>query len=236
MRATKQTEVFYFDDLPQTTREIVESLLIETIDEVEGWKPSDETIDTIECRSRDGFIPFSHNRGGLMARQFTDLMSLWGSGITVSHKKAQAEIERQIEYNLELAKETFFEKHTKELKKIGITEETDPRLNYHDLYKMKHGDLAERLSQLESKYLSDHDSSIMFEVRFMYSGCDETGTHRAFVSCAVNTEGPYHRPSISWAPGVFCEGAEETEIEWTTDTELRERLSKALQETSGEIF
>lgn len=228
--------VQYFEELPLTTQDIVQTLMQDTIDQVEGWKSDSDLFEKIECRRRDGFIPYSHNRGGLVACQFTDLINLWGSGTQVAHVKAQAEIERQIEYSLELAKESFFEEFETELKNLDIMDKTDTRLNYHDLHEMQQVQLAEKLSMTEHEHLSDGDSSIMFETRFMYHGQDEEGIHSASISCAVNTEGPYHRSSISWSPGTFCEGSKEVEIEWTTDEELQTKLSAALNKTSSEVF
>lgn len=225
----------YFDELPQAVQDSVRELLLETIEQVEGWKSGDEMIDELECRARDGFIPRSFNRGGFVAHQFTDLSALESSGKSVAHERAAAEIQRQIDYGYQCARETFFEHHKQELEALGITSNDDERLNYHDLYELKQGRLAEELSEYERENLSDDSSSIMFEARFMYHGKLD-GVHSASVSCAVNTEGPYHRSHISWAPNVFCEGAKEVEIEWRTPSELKRKLKSALKRTSGEVF
>lgn len=226
----------YFDELPKSTQELVKECLVETIKTVEGWRDAEEDlIDEVECRQRDGFIPFSHNHGGLEATQYTDLNQLYSSGIRVAHKRAQAEIDRQIEYSMDCAKESFFEYHKDALQKIGITSIEDASLNYHALCDLNQSKLAESLSECETEALCGDDGSIMFQVRFLYHG-KENGIHSASVSCAVNTEGPYHRSHISWSPNTFCEGAKEVEISWRTESGLKRQLVKALKQTSEDVF
>lgn len=228
----------YFEELPKGTQEIINELCLETF-ETAGETWAGPNVESIECKRRDGFIPSSANHGGIMIRGFTDLAHFDSTGEQVAHEGARAEIERQIKYSLECAMEGFKEKYGDELKALGVT---DDQINYHDLYELetktknkRFSSLAEELSQYEHENMNDDQSSIMYEVRFMYHG-KEDGKHVASVSCAVNTEGPYHRSSISWAPGVFCEGTKETEIEWSNQTELKKVLKKALAETSKAVF
>lgn len=234
MKQLKIKQDGYFQDLPQDVQDLVRELMSETIEQVEGWKSTEETFEDLECRRRDGFIPSRGNRGGLVSNQFTDLSNLWGSGDRVAHVKAQAEIERQIEYGLECARKSYFENNKAELIKVGVLNAES--VSYHDLCDKGHSALAEDFSDCEYENLSDESSSIMFQVRFLYHGINEDGKHEASVSCAVNTEGPYHRSSIPWTSNVFCEGASEVEIEWTAKRELKAKLAKALNETSSKIF
>ena len=226
----------YFSDLSDDQKELVRELVESTIDQVAGWKYGEDLFEEIECVSRSGFFAFDSNRGGLRARQFTDVYGLEGSGTSVSHEGAQKEIKRQIAYAYECAREAFFKVNSAKLIALGIKSVTDEKLNYHDLYEMKQGTLAEELSEYERENMSGDDSSIMFETRFLYHGADENGLHSASVSCAVNTEGPYHRSHIPWSPGVFCEGAKEIEITWKTTAGLKKSLAKALKQTSEVIF
>jgi hypothetical protein len=191
-----------FDSLPQATQDLVRELLEDAARGRGGpdcWKPHDDCFEEIECHSRDGFIPFGHNRGGLTYRNFTTLLDYYGGGYNAAHKGANDEIWRQINLVLDERPES--------------AEASDEHLDA----------------------LGSDDSSIMHEIRFMYHGC-ENGVHRASVSCAVNTEGPYHRSHISWAPNVFCEGAKEVEITWKTDGGLARKLKRALAETSKAVF
>ena len=233
MKALKRSNETYFEELPQAVQDLVRELIIEAAEDrngPDGWKPNDECIENVECHSRDGFIPFSHNKGGLEYNNFTQLSDYWGGGYSVAHAKAQAEIERQIEYSLQCAHETFETNNAEELKGIPA----DKR-NYHDLYELGHGKLAEKLSNTEHENLCGDESSIMHSFRFLYHGCED-GIHSASVSAAVNTEGPYHRSHISWAPNVFCEGAKEVEITWRTESGLKRKLKKALADVSKAIF
>ena len=171
---------------------------------------------------------------GLVINDFTDLSYFSDNCESVSHKGAADDIQRQIDVGLQFAREGFFEKYEAELKTLEIESADD--VSYHDLEGKGRSDLAEEFSEYERENLSDDSSSIMYQVRFMYHGTDEKGNHTASVSCAVNTEGPYHRSSISWMPGVFCEGAKEVEIGWKTEKQLQTRLAKTLKDVSAEIF
>jgi hypothetical protein len=236
MNAKKLKAEGYFQDLAQGTKNLIIELCKETMkDAPEGYLPGENSdgLSEIECKQRSGFIPFDSNRGGITIRQYIDLMGMWGGGYSVAHKKAQDEIERQIEYGLKCAKERFFEHNEEKLKDLGIV--SFENISYHELIDIGQRDLAEEFSEYENENLSGDDSNIQFEVRFMYHGKTD-GLHKASVSCAVNTEGPYHRSSIPWAPGVFCEGAKEIEITWNTQKELKVKLQKTLVKCSKEIF
>lgn len=224
----------YFDELPKETQDIIRELLIEMAenrDGPEGWKPSEDCIDDIECRSRSGFIPFSHNKGGLTYRNFATLSDYHFGGYGCAHEKANKELERLAEYSIDCAMESFKEQYKDELQGID-----DNLINYNDLYDMGKGNLAERLSELETESLTDENSTVMHEFRFMYHGVDDEGNHSASVSAAINLEAPYHRSHISWAPEVFCEGGKELEITWKTNKQLTKRLKDALMEVSKEVF
>lgn len=224
----------YFKDLPYSTKEIVTDALLTAMDNVEGWKFQKDLISEIECIPRDGFNPAHYNRGGLTATQFTNLLTLWASGSTVSHAKARAEIERQIEYSLECARESFFSDYKDTLQLHGITSLEE--VEYQTLIDLSLRDLAEKRDQYEMDILQDTDSSIMFEIRFMFTGINSEGEFEALVSSVVNTEGPYHRSSIPWAPSVFCEGGLESAITWANDEELKSKLNKLLKKQTDEVF
>lgn len=223
----------YFDGLPKGTQDLVFDILNETFDAyVTDTYPYDakDRTEEIECRSRDGFIPHWFNRGGLEVRVFKTLGDLLSSGAQVSHKKAQAEIERQTEYMLKLHREHVFEKFQDLLKTKGIAPD---KINYSDLNYLAEQDadlkqVANYFEDTEHDFLDDSESTIMFTVRFMYHGKID-GEHSASISAAVNTEGPYHRSHISWAPEIFCEGAKEIEITWRNQTELKKALKRALE-------
>ena len=235
---SKNQNETYYPQLPAKHRDAIEELCIEAIEDCQGWKSPE--VEQIEYMARDGFSPFSHNHGGITINQFTDLQGIVGSGMYPSHKGARADIELQYNYNIELVAEQVFEEFEDLLKKHDIL--NSGPCQYHDIQdRIDQGakdlkPVLRRIEDLECKYLSGEQSSIMYEVQFMYHGTDENGVHMASVSCAVNTEGPYHRRSISWAKDVFCEGAKELEVEWRTLKELKTKLKKALDTCASEVF
>lgn len=244
LKFTENNESKYFNELSKETQQIVKDAILKAADDrsgPEGYKSNDDALSSIECKSRDGFIPFSHNKGGILYRNFTTLNDYFGGGYIVKHKGARKEIERQIDFSLQSASEAFFAHHGHKIVKYKMTVENT---NYHSLLKLeeKHPNdkdlksISETFSEYERSNMDGDDSSIMHEIRFMFHGVNDEGKFSASVSCAVNTEGPYHRSSISWASGVFCEGAKEIEIEWRTDKQLIKELETALKLCSKEIF
>jgi hypothetical protein len=243
----------YFEELPKGTQELVKALLLEVFHDATNldlYPYDDDAIEFLECHSRDGFIPHSFNKGGLEIKGFTDLMGIFGSGQFPSHEGARKEIERQIEYSINLVSESVFERNQEVLESRGITQKQTTYGHIQDLIDaqkkqltldgkpQRDGDLdniLEDIQETETEILGGSESSIMYTMRFMYHGKDN-GTHSASISAAVNTEGPYHRSHISWAPNVFCEGAKEVEITWRTQKELRQKLKKALEQVSKKVF
>jgi hypothetical protein len=82
---------------------------------------SKDRISELDCRSRDGFIPFSHNKGGLEAIAFIDLYSAYSMG-GVGFDNADVTIVKYYEYCLE----SLELKNTKEL-----TEEQHSQIEHY---------------------------------------------------------------------------------------------------------
>lgn len=224
------------EHFPEHVKEFIKDTLLSGL-ETDGHELYTIQVEEVEFKHRDGFIPSSYNRGGFDAIGFTDLISLWSSGTEVSHKKAQAEIERQIEASFDYLRDDLSEKYSELMTKFNLTKED---LTYRNLDKLseKHPeltDLFKAFEEGEDSYLSDDSSSIMFSARFLYHGYDN-GTHSASISAAVNTEGPYHRSHISWSPSTFCEGAKEIEITWANEKEFKRKFIKALNQCIKEVF
>lgn len=237
-----------FPLLSKRIQSIIEDAILKTAQErngPEGYKTDDESIEEIEFKSCDGFMAFDHNRGGLTYRNFTDLMDYFGNGHVPAHEGVAKEIQRQIDYSLESLSESVYEDHKSLCLELNIGE---TECQYHaidqyirtsdNLTDAQKTELKQMLNEIqggEYDSLSGDDNSIMHEIRVMYHG-KIGGVHTASVSAALNTEGPYHRSGISWAPGVFCEGAKEVEITWRNNAELKRKLDKALKKVSKEIF
>jgi hypothetical protein len=239
MRALKlqNQDSDYFDQLPVKTQSLVSELLTEAMQNNGHRLCVERDAEQIECRSRDGFIPFAHNLGGVEINSFTDLGYFWGGGYSVSHVEANSQIKKLIATSFEMHAESIFETYKDLLTAKKITVE---QCNYHDMNDLAEKDselldIAHELENTEMDFLSGDENSIMFQIRFMYHGKAD-GKHTASVSCAVNTEGPYHRSHISWAPGVFCEGVKEIEIEWKSDAGLKKTLSATLKTLVSKVF
>ena len=232
----------YFESLPEAIQTIVRDLILDAAGNKGGpecYKRDEDAIESIECQVRSGFIPFDHNRGGLVYQNFTDLSAYWGGGYSCNHKDAAKDIERQIEYSLKMAADATYDRFKAFFDAAKIPKS---KINYCDLVELQensnsdtYDEIVSYIQDAETECLSGDYSSIMHEIRFMYHG-EENGIHRASVSAAVNTEGPYHRSHISWAPGVFCEGSKEVEITWRTEGGLKRKLKKALAEVSKAVF
>jgi hypothetical protein len=227
----KQQPEMYFDDLPESIKTIVRDSL-EYHYNVDTFSADFEDI---ECKSRDGFWAASHNKGGLIYRGFTDIMMIQGSGCFPNHGKARAEIESQVQYHYDCIAESIYDQFKALIDSKGLNKS---HCYYHEMYEqsLKYPELSKVLSEIEeAETCGIEDNTIMFELRFMYHGM-VNGVHSASISAAVNTEGPYHRSSISWMPGKFCEGAKEIEITWRSDKSFETKLNTALRKCVSEVF
>ena len=238
----------YFENLNETAKEIVKEAILKAAQDrkgPEGYKSDEECLEDVECHARDGFMPFSHNRGGLTYRNFTDLMAYFGGGYTVAHEGAANAIQGQIDYTFQSISEDVYTDHKSICLELNIGEnecsyctlqefeETSENLTENQKVELRK--MMNEIQEMESERLSGSENTIMHELRFMYHG-KENGVHSASVSAAVNTEGPYHRSSISWSPSTFCEGAKEIEIKWRNNAELKRKLDKAFAKVSKVIF
>ena len=187
-----------------------------------------EDFSPIEYERRDGFIPASYNKGGFTLRRFTDVMSICGSGDLPAHKKAADRIEQLYTEHLHDCCRMTVEEFKTQFDALDISS-----IDYPALEKLshKHKWAEKALLFLESAECNNHEITVMFELRVMFHD-----KHTASVSAAVNTEAPYHRPSISWSPDTFCEGAKEVEIEYASEEEYEIELEKAVQEVVAAIF
>lgn len=226
--------VGYFEDLSKGVQEIVKELIIDAANDsinVEIYKRDEDAIDSVECHSRDGFIPHSFNRGGIQYTNFTDLSSMWGSGCYPTAERSNDKAQAAVDESLQHASETFFENNRELLNKLGIT---IAQCSYSEIQELeeKNSELkykSEELADLENEFMSGEQNSVMFNLRFMYHGKSAKGLHSASVSAALNFEAPYHRPGRQ-------EFAKEIEITWRNVSELKRKLRLALKKTTKEVF
>lgn len=223
-----------FESLSKTTKNILSETLKEYFSNLYGPDLfiANSEPDEIEYHSRSGFILSSYNRGGLVLRGFTDIHTHWSTGYRPSHKKAAKEIENQIEYGHSNVRESVYEAHKDLFDSLNIIKD---QIDYNLVESLNNDDIMRTFERMEEAYLMTSENSIMYEMRVMYHGC-EKGIHKASVSAIVNTEGPYHRSHISWAPNVFCEGVKEVEITWRNESGLKAKLDKAFKQVIKCVF
>ena len=235
----------YFENLRLSTKDIVKELILkhaENRNGPDGYKSDTECLEDIECHSRDGFIPFSHNKGGLDYNNFCTLSDYNNGGYVPASPKAASEIERQIEYSYSMARDMLAEK-IGPLDMEHFFNDDKENLSYHGLSELeenlkKSGDTEKALKV--SQWLREYESieqdcfngdsdSIMHQLRFFYHGKDAKGIHQASIVAVINCEGPYHRAGRN-------EGCKEIEIQWRNNAELKRKLDKALAKASKAVF
>ena len=221
----------YFDQLSKLQQDMVSRMVKEAFEEgVTADMYVERDPEQIECRSRDGFSAFSHNRGGIDVSGFCDLGGMWGSGYSPNNKEAAAKIESLIESSHKFAAEAFFEKHAALFAKWNLTIED---ANYHRMEEIENSPnsefkgLANEFSELEMESLSGDESSVMYQIRAMYHG-ESNGTHSMTVFASISaSDAPYHRRADSVSKIL---------IEWKTGAQLKKRLAKALKEATEAGF
>ena len=142
----------------------------------------------VEYKSRDGF--FGYTDGGYEYRWFEYVSMMSGSGKSLPTKPLDAELNRQVQYNYDFAKENFIEKYPQIVEKLG-----EDKINYSDLQDAGYDSEAEELSEMEMDY-SGEDSIMMRVFAYYYSPENrrgENGKHTISLFGDVNLESPYHR-------------------------------------------
>ena len=204
--------------------ESILGVLKEKIDESIEELPSDyqtaaETFkgEEVEHESRDGFIAYTD--GGYEARWFDNISNLNGSGISLPTMGLDAEMQRQVDYNYELAKDRFKDEYPEIVEELG-----EDNIDYNSLQDSGYDDEAEQLSEWEMNY--DGDDTIMMEIgAFYYSPINYRASenkHTIFLFANVNLESPYHRS------GNLEDGIDHT---FTFDSldELKEKMDENLK-------
>lgn len=154
--ADKETDNFETQKLDEVIREWLDGLSMP----FEGWGLS---VEAFEFRRRDGFIPHSHNRGGLDLFIQTTVSSLMGSG-----EHFGTAIEQWTEDSWDAARKDLLE----QAKERGETVDTDSDSFYDDTY----------------SYCNDDYEGVAWRVRVMYEG-----NGRLTVYAGYDTDAPYYR-------------------------------------------
>jgi hypothetical protein len=149
----------------------------------------------IEHESRDGFIPFTN--GGLQFTAPVCLNYLTGSGKSFLNETVTDTIDKTVEYCYTGAREAFIEQNRAELNKTfckSYLDNNSDRINYHVLYDMNRGSLAESLSEMEYSWL---DSVVFVEHHAQFYAAEnshnKTGEDEICFLSGVNTDYDYGR-------------------------------------------
>jgi len=173
----------------------------------------------VERESRPGFIPYTD--GGYEARWFDNVSNLNGSGISLPTAGLDAEMQRQVDYNYEVAKDRFKDEYPDIVEELG-----EDNIEYNALYDAGYESEAEQLSEWEMDY--DGDDTIMMEIgAFYYSPENSRGKdnkHTISVFANVNLESPYHRS-----------GNLEDGVDFTFTFNSLEELNKKMDENLKKI-
>jgi hypothetical protein len=200
-----------FDVLKDKIDETVTSEISSPFENVNNYEGEE-----VESNSRDGFIAFTD--GGYEARWFEYLSSFYSSGSSLPTKALDDEKERQINYNLTSAKESFIEEYPEIVEELG-----EENIDYNSLYEAGYENEAEQLSESET---ADMDT-IMCEIGAYYytpensRGIDDKHTIRLYG--LINLESPYHRHGN-------LEDRFDVDITFNSISELEKKVDKGLKD------
>ena len=176
-------EIHYAEVYP-----ILKDKIDNVIDDIPYENANGGKGEEVEHQSRSGF--FAYTDGGYQYDWFEYVSIMNGSGQNLPTKPLDAELDRQVKYNYDIAKETFSERHPEIVKELG-----EDKINYHDLYEEGYESEAEELSELEMDY-GGEDSILMRVFAYYYTPENsraENGKHTISLFGDVNLESPYHR-------------------------------------------
>jgi hypothetical protein len=205
-----------YDDVLEVLKEKLEG----AIDELPSQYEYTDNFkgEEVEKQSRDGFIAFTD--GGYEVNWFEYISMFNGSGYSLPTKPLDAELDRQVAYNYQYAKERFIEEYPEIVEELG-----EDNIDYNSLYDADYGDEAEQLSEWEMDF--DGDDTILCEIGAYYydtdnsRGIDEKNTLRLFGY--VNLESPYHRRGN-------LDDSYDIDITFDSISELKEKVDAGLKE------
>jgi hypothetical protein len=172
----------------------------------------------VEHQSRDGFIAFTD--GGYEVTWFEYMSMFHGAGRSLPTKNLDQEMQRQIDYNYQIAKERFVEEYPEIVEELG-----EDNIDYHSLYEAGYGSEAEQLSEWEMDF--DGNETIMCEIGAYYYTPDNyrslDGQHTIRLFGLVNLEAPYHRRGN-------LDDSYDIDITFNSISELKEKIDAGLIE------
>lgn len=217
----KTSEVNYNDILPILKEKLEDGVEILLPNEFEY--SSEYKGEEVESKSRDGFIAFTD--GGYEVTWFEFVSMFSGSGYNLPTKALDDELQRQVDYNRELAKERFMEEYPEIYEKLGFD------VDYNSLYEAGYESEAEQLSEWENDY--EGEGTIMCSVGAYYYSPEnprsKDGKHTIRVFGVVNLESPYHRRGN-------LEDSIDIDITFDSIEEMEEKLDYEISEICSGWF
>jgi len=172
----------------------------------------------VEKNSRDGFIAYTN--GGYEVTWFEYISQFSGSGKSLPTSQLDDEMQRQVDYNYEIAKERFIEEYAEIVEELGVD-----NIDYSSLEEAGYESEAEQLSEWEMDY--DGDDTILCEIGAYYydtenyRGIEGKNTIRLYG--LVNLESPYHRRGN-------LDDSYDIDITFDSISELKEKIDAGLKE------
>lgn len=200
--------------------EVLESKITDSIEDLPNkFEGSYEFKgEEVEHESRDGFIPYTD--GGYEAIWFERLSGMWSSGHNLPTKQLDDEMNRQINYNLETAKNNFIENYPDIVEEIG-----EENIDYNSLYEAGYESEAEELSEDENEMMSE--DTIMMQISAYYYSPENVrakdGKHTIRLFGDVNLESPYHRQGN-------LDDSFDVDITFDSLSELEEKVDEGLKQ------
>jgi hypothetical protein len=213
-----QTESWLDEELGDMFQAITETT--ETEFEVEG------SINEIEHASRDGFFPFTN--GGVSFVAALDLAYVVGTGKSFIDTKVMESIDATVANCYTDSRKHFIANNRAELDELFEQEAlntNDEGINYHILYELKQGNLAEILSETENEWL---EGTLFIEHRAQFYSAtnshNETGEDEICFLSGVNLDYEYGRDK-----GLVYTYNETFKVKDLTPTVLETILKSMLQ-------
>jgi hypothetical protein len=200
--------------------EVIQDQLEDSIDDLpmDFENSSNFTGEEVEHESRDGFIPYTD--GGYEVRWFEYISGFNGAGYSLPTKSLQNEMQRQVDYQYENAKQLFREEYPEIVEELG-----EENIDYNSLQEAGYESEAEELSEMEMNY--DGDDTIMCEIgAYYYSPSNDRGIdgkHTLRLFGLVNLESPYHRSGN-------LEDRYDIDITFNSISELYDKVEEGLKE------
>jgi hypothetical protein len=181
--------------IPNSINEQLNEMFEELYSQTETEFEVEPNVTEVEHQSRDGFIPFTNGGGHLVAT--IDLAHLHGMGKDFVNEEVSNELEKVLDNCYRDSREQFIANNRERLSKMFTAELLDSnsdKINYHSLYDLKAGELAEELSETEYEWMS---TALFVEHRVQFYAADnyrnETGQDEICFLSGVNLDFEYGR-------------------------------------------